>query len=160
MTPHQLSQEPIVKVGMLIRKPISEVFEAFVDPEVSTNFWFTKSSGRLDTSKEVTWEWEMYGASAQVRVKEIDRNKRIVIEWGQSGKTDVVEWEFTPFGKEATYVQITNSAFPEEGDKMVERALDAASGFTTVLDGAKAWLEYGIRLNLVADKYPAQSAED
>jgi len=27
-------------------------------------------------------------------------------------------------------------------------------GFTTVLDGAKAWLEHNIHLNLITDKYP------
>jgi hypothetical protein len=27
-------------------------------------------------------------------------------------------------------------------------------GFTTVLDGLKAYLEYGIELNLVKDKFP------
>ncbi len=37
----------VVKTEMLIRKPVAEVFEAFVDPEVTTKFWFAKSSGRL-----------------------------------------------------------------------------------------------------------------
>jgi len=30
------------KVEMLIRKPLDEVFEAFVDPTITTKFWFTK----------------------------------------------------------------------------------------------------------------------
>ena len=38
---------PIAKAQMLIRKPVSEVFTAFVDPAVTTRFWFTKSSGQL-----------------------------------------------------------------------------------------------------------------
>jgi len=42
---NQLS--PIVKAQMLIRRPVSEVFQAFVDPAVTTKFWFTKSSGPL-----------------------------------------------------------------------------------------------------------------
>ena len=155
----QLTTAPIVKAGMLIRKPAAEVFEAFVDPEVTANFWFTKSSGRLDSRKEVTWEWEMYDVSTLVRVKDIDPPKRIVIEWGEAGKTDMVAWEFTPYGSDATHVQITNSAFPGDGDQLLQKALDAAGGFTTVLDGAKAWLEFGIHLNLVADKYPAPYAQ-
>jgi len=36
----------------------------------------------------------------------------------------------------------------------VAQALDSAGGFTTVLDGAKAWLEYNINLNLIGDKFP------
>jgi len=62
----------IVKTQMLIRKPIAEVFEAFVDPAITTKFWFTKSSGRLEPGKEIRWDWEMYGASAEVNVKEIE----------------------------------------------------------------------------------------
>lgn len=27
---------------MLIRKSVSEVFQAFIDPEVTRHFWFTK----------------------------------------------------------------------------------------------------------------------
>ncbi|MOA24608.1 hypothetical protein D3C78_1452950 [compost metagenome] len=43
------------KAEMLVRKPIAEVFEAFVNPEITSLFWFTKSSGRLEEGKEVTW---------------------------------------------------------------------------------------------------------
>ena len=35
------------KAGMLIRRHVKEVFEAFIDPAITTKFWFTKSSGRL-----------------------------------------------------------------------------------------------------------------
>jgi uncharacterized protein YndB with AHSA1/START domain len=36
------------KAEMLICKPANEVFEAIINPEITTKFWFTKSSGRLD----------------------------------------------------------------------------------------------------------------
>jgi hypothetical protein len=41
----QLTQAPVAKAEMLIRKRMAEVFAAFVDPEITTGFWFTKSSG-------------------------------------------------------------------------------------------------------------------
>lgn len=28
-----------VKTQMLIRKPVSTVFQAFIDPKITTNFW-------------------------------------------------------------------------------------------------------------------------
>ncbi|EHK53368.1 activator of Hsp90 ATPase 1 family protein [Mesorhizobium alhagi CCNWXJ12-2] len=34
---------------MLIRKPVEEVFEAIVNPDITTKFWFSKGSGRLET---------------------------------------------------------------------------------------------------------------
>lgn len=42
---------PTVECQMMIRKPISEVFQAFMDPTVTTRFWFTKSSGGLEVGK-------------------------------------------------------------------------------------------------------------
>ena len=47
----QLTQAPVAKAEMLIRKPVAKVFEAFVDPEITRRFWFTKSTGRLETGK-------------------------------------------------------------------------------------------------------------
>src|SRR5207245_10195845 len=92
----QLKQVPITKTGKLIRKPVADVFEALVNPDITTKFWFTKSSGRLQAGKQVQWDWEMYGISIPVTPKAIEPNKRIVIEWpGYSGRT-TVEWLFAP----------------------------------------------------------------
>ena len=71
----------VAKAEMLIRKPVAEVFEAFVEPEVTTKFWFTKSSGRLEAGKQISWSWEMYNHSIEVTVKEVEKNKRIFVEW-------------------------------------------------------------------------------
>lgn len=35
-----LSQIPRAATGMLIRKPVAEVFEAIINPDITTNFWF------------------------------------------------------------------------------------------------------------------------
>ena len=60
---------PFARAEMLIRKPVAEVFEAFVNPAITSKFWFTKSSGRLEPGKQVQWDWEMYRSSAQVLVR-------------------------------------------------------------------------------------------
>jgi len=60
----QLTHAPSVEVGVLIRRPPGDVFQALVDPAITTRFWFTKSSGELVRGATVRWEWEMYGASA------------------------------------------------------------------------------------------------
>jgi uncharacterized protein YndB with AHSA1/START domain len=65
---------------MMVKRPVATVFEAFIDPAITTRFWFTKSSGKLEAGKTVTWEWEMYNVSGDVRVKEIVPNKKISFE--------------------------------------------------------------------------------
>ena len=88
----QLTQLPVAKTAMLIRRPVAEVFDAFINPEITTKFWFTKSSGRLEVGKPVKWEWEMYNVSTSVTAKVIEPNSRLLIEWdGYSGRT-LVEW--------------------------------------------------------------------
>ncbi len=150
----RLTKEPYAKAAMLIRRPVTEVFEAFIDPAITTKFWFTKSSGRLEEGKQVQWDWEMYNASSQVSVKAIEENKRILIEWSGYGTPDLVEWTFNALTEDTTFVSITNSGFSGNGDELVEQAMGSTSGFTMVLAGLKALLEHNIRLNLVADRFP------
>jgi len=66
------------ETGMLIRRPVADVFEALIKPEVTTRFWFTRSSGWLEAGKRVQWSWEMYGQSGDVDVDVVEENKRIV----------------------------------------------------------------------------------
>ena len=49
----QLKQTPVAKAEMLIRRPVAEVFEAFINPTITTKFWFTRSSGRLEPGSQV-----------------------------------------------------------------------------------------------------------
>ncbi|MGB4246746.1 MAG: SRPBCC family protein [Pseudohongiellaceae bacterium] len=154
MSKLELTQPPIAKTGMLIRRPVAEVFEAFIDPAVTTQFWFTKSSGRLEVGRQVKWEWEMYDASTQVTVKVIEPNTRIVIEWeGYNGNT-TVEWVFSPQADGTTFVEITESGLQGSGDELVGYACDSTGGFTWTLAGLKALLEHNVRLNLVGDRFP------
>jgi len=74
-------KDPVVSPQMLIRRPVAEGFEAFVDPRITTKFWFTKGSGRVETG-----------------------------------------------------------------------------GFSLLLAGAKAYLEHGVELHLVADRHPGATA--
>jgi len=150
----QLSKVPMAKTGMLIRKPVADVFEAFVNADITTKFWFTKSSGRLEPGKQVQWDWEMYDISIPVTVKCIEPLERIVIEWpGQNGPS-TVEWLFRTLEDDSTFVSITNSGFIGNGDELVSQATDSTQGFSLVLAGLKALLEHNVRLNLVADRYP------
>lgn len=152
MENYRLTHIPVAKAEMLIRKPVAEVFEAFVNPAVTSRFWFTKGSGRLETGKKVRWEWEMYGASIDVNVKTVEINRRILIEWDIPPTS--VEWVFTPNADNATFVSITNTGFSGDGDEIVRRAIDSTEAFTLVLSGLKAYLEHNVALNLVADRFP------
>ena len=146
------SNSIIVETQMLIRKPIAQVFEAFVNPEITTKFWFTKSSGRLELGKKVRWDWEMFGVGDELTVKEFEENRRILIEW--ENDPTAAEWNFEPLEDNTTLVKIANCNFPGSCDEVLPMAVDSKGGYVMVLAGLKAWLEHGIELNLVRDQFP------
>ncbi len=147
-------QVNFVEAQMLIRKPAAIVFEAFIDPTITRNFWFSKGSGRLETGKFISWEWEMYHVSTQVLVKEIIPNKKIVIDWDEPATR--VTFLFRELDDDKTYVVIRNDGLDKTGDELLALVKDLTGGFTTVLDGLKAYLEHNINLNLIADKFPKE----
>lgn len=54
---------------------------------------------------------------------------------------------------------IRNYGFQDTGQELIAALMDNTGGFTTVLDGLKAYLEHGIQLNLIADKFPQKDSE-
>ncbi len=144
-----LHTEPVARAEMLIRKPVAEVFDAFIDPAITSRFWFTRGDSQLDEGNRIKWYWDMYGVSAEVVVKSVEQNRRILIEWPTP-----VEWIFTPKGEHATFVSITASGFTGTDDEKVAQAIDSMGGFSLTLAGCKAFLEHGVELNLVADHNP------
>jgi len=145
-----LDDVSIAKVEMLIRKPVEEVFEAFINPSITTKFWFTKSSGRLEEGKRIRWDWEMYGVTAELDVIQLEPNRRILIQFDDDTN---VEWVFTP-RTDGTLVTISNTGFKGNPNEIVNHVIDSTSGFTIVLCGLKALLEHNIILNLVSDQFP------
>jgi uncharacterized protein YndB with AHSA1/START domain len=148
------SSQLTAKAEMLIRKAAPEVFEAFADPAITSRFWFTHGSSRLEPGKRLRWDWEMYGFSMQVEVKAVEPGSRIVVHWwGEGEAPTTIEWVFTPRA-EGTFVSVTNSGFSGTPDEIARQAIGSTEGFTFVLAGAKAFLEHGIELNLVRDRHP------
>lgn len=85
-------------------------------------------------------------------VKDIIENKKITTEWGEPSTH--VEYEFKALTADTTYVIIKNWGFKDRGAELIKAINDNTGGFTTVLDGLKAYLEHNIKLNLISDKFP------
>jgi uncharacterized protein YndB with AHSA1/START domain len=140
---------PSARTQMLIRKSAAEVYQAFIDPNQTSKFWFSRGSGKLVQGETVKWFWDMYGFSVDVRVITLEQDRRILVEWPTP-----VEWVFSPRGTNATLVTIVANGFTGTADEQVANAIDSMGGFSFVLAGCKAWLEHGVQLNLVADHNP------
>jgi uncharacterized protein YndB with AHSA1/START domain len=148
-----MTETTVAKAQMLIRKPVAQVFEALVDPAITSRFWFSKSSGRLEPGKRIRWDWEMYDHHTEVEVKEIDKNQRILIEWNGPDNPSLVEWIFETRG-ESTFVIVNNWGFGGDAKKIVAQAIDSTGGFSFLLAALKVFLEHGIEPNFVVDHDP------
>lgn len=146
--------EPTARMELLIRRDPDVVFNAFVDPAIVTRFWFDRTTGPLAPGARVTWFWDRYDASADIRVLEFEPNEHLLIEW-DSG-TDLaatVDWRFEPIAGRGTAVRVVErGAFDTDPAKAIDQVADSTAGFALVLAAAKAFLEHGIELNIVADK--------
>ncbi len=96
----------------------------------------------------------MYNFSAVVIPKEILMYKKFLFEWGKT--TTTVEFNFKELSDGSTFVTVSECGFNKSGDELLAAIKDSTGGFTTVLNGLKAYLEFGINLNLIADKFPKE----
>ncbi len=148
--------EITAKAQMIIHRPVSDVFEAFADPDIMTQFWFPKASGRLEEGKEVKW-YVGTGVDAYeitVHVKAAQRPHTLHIQWGADGAFTDVEWKFESQGDGDTIVRICESGFSGDQSEVVQAALNSTGGFNQVITAAKALLEHGARINVVEDHVP------
>ncbi|MDF2186786.1 SRPBCC domain-containing protein [Paraflavitalea sp. CAU 1676] len=150
-----LSSQPVAKASMLIRKPAADLFEAFVDPDITSKFWFTRASDRLDAGRNVTWYWDHYEVSAEVVPQALDKYRQISWSWpAQGGINTNVVIMLSPRGEQATFMTIEEKGWDAATEKINEILVGQTEGWSFVLAGLKAWLEHGIQLNLVADHNP------
>ncbi|WP_225906362.1 SRPBCC family protein [Ensifer canadensis] len=150
----KLQDELIANAEMLIRRPVAEAFEAFVDPSITSRFWLSEGSGRLERGRRITWTWRWYNFSVDADVKAVEPNQRILVEWSGYGYPTPIEWIFTEGPDSTIFAKVTNKGFRGAAKEVAQMAVDATEGFSFVLAGAKAWLEHGIQLNLVPDRFP------
>ena len=63
------------------------------------------------------------------------------------------EWIFEDRAERGTYVCVVHSGFDMEAEDFIEQIVDSTGGFALVLAAAKVFLEHGIELNIVADRF-------
>ena len=129
---------------MLIRRPAADLYRAFIEPDQLTRFWLASASAPLEVGKSVRWEFMVPGAVANLQAKELEKGRRILVEWEDGATT---EWLFEPHDKDSTVVKVDHQA---EGD--LASANESTQGYTIVLCDLKTLLETGTSTNLVRDK--------
>ena len=140
------------RVSGRIAKPVSEVFEAVVDPAQLSRYFTTGGArGRLEAGATVYWDFHDFPGAFPVEVIEVEKDRRIVLSWeaeegtAATGSSTVVTMTFEPTEDGRTLVTIA-----EQGWRDTEAGLKASygncQGWMQMLCALKAHIEYGINL--------------
>jgi uncharacterized protein YndB with AHSA1/START domain len=138
----------------IVRKPMVEVFAAFADAGKMSRYWFTRKDDGLREGESVTlYMGTGDGAfSFDVQVKAVNPPHRIAWEWdGPDGTVTRVTFSFDETEDGDTILTVEESGFSGSDENMIERALDSTGGFNQVIIAAKAFIEHGVSVNVVAD---------
>ena len=135
--------------SMLIRRPASEIFRAITMPDILTKFWLARASGPLEVGKRVRRDFMVKGASDEVLVKKMERDRRLLTELSD-GTT--VTWQLTSHPDATTVIEVEQAGFKGTPGEIAKAALGSTQGYTIVLCALKTLLEQGEPMNLVHDK--------
>lgn len=134
-----------------ILKPANEVYEAFVDPLKIGRFWFSSSSERWEQGRIITLRYDEYGAYGDIKIIEIEENKKIVFIWGNDGEGNTVTIMLNELDNSSTIVEVKEEGFIEKDENLISTLLDNKEGWVYTLTCLKGYLEYGadLRASLV-----------
>lgn len=139
--------EPRFEVQLKIRKQVDEVFEGVVNPKKLSGYFTRTASGPIVAGTTVKWSFPEFPEEFPVKVREVVKNERIVLEWEASerGYDTKVEMIFKRLDDGATMVQIRESGW-RETPKGIESSYGNCGGWMHMVCCLKGYLEYGINL--------------
>jgi len=140
--------ELVARAKMLIRRPATETFDAFVQPDLITRFWLKGTTGPLGQGAQVEWQFMVPGATERVNITAFDKPRHIAFAWAESGLG--VDIKFFEEQRSITVVSVEVRGFEVEGG--TDQVVNATEGFSIVLCDLKVLLESGHSANLVKDK--------
>jgi len=128
-----------------VLKPAIEVFEAIVNPAQMTNYFISKSSGRMEEGATVQWGFPEFEGEFPVRIGKIVKDELISFYWDHEGTEHLVEITLIPYNGNETVIKVI-----ERGEANTEAGIKWAKGNTegwaNFLACLKAWMEYGVHL--------------
>jgi uncharacterized protein YndB with AHSA1/START domain len=135
-----------IKVGLVMQKPAHEVFEAIADPSKMSNYFISKSSGRMEEGKELIWKFPEIEMEFPIRVGKTEKDKYLSYTWLDANWIEtLVEITLTPKENNSTSVTVTEKSRKndEPGIKWLKSNTEGWANFLACM---KAYLEYGINL--------------
>lgn len=127
-----------IQTQMQINVPANKAYEAFVNPEEISGFWFSHSSERWETGKTITLKYVEYNAELDIEIVHMEENRLIQFTWGN--RPVDIHFEENDNGVIVTTIE-------QDFDKNeVEQLLGQKEGWVYMLSCLKAYLEYNVKI--------------
>lgn len=143
----------IAKATIQIQKPIDEVFEGIINPEMMTNYFISESNGRMETGKELIWKFPEFPVEVPLKDINIETNRLVSFVWDPETVVKII-LEAQP--DKSTLIKVTEDG-KEFNEKNLKWALENTEGWANFLACMKAYLEYGIQLRKGAFDFMKQN---
>ena len=134
-----------IKVALQILKPANTVFEAIIDPEHMSNYFISKSTGKMVEGKTLTWKFPEFEAEFPIHVEKIEQDRYISYRWEVDGEMLLVEMTLEPTEGDSTVVTITEKG-RDNDEAGLKWLMGNTGGWANFLACLKAYLEHGINL--------------
>lgn len=134
-----------IKAALQIQKPISEVFNAIIDPAKMSNYFISQSTGKMEEGKNLVWKFPEFEIEVPVRVGKIEKDKYISYYWENNKLEMLVEINLSIHENNSTVVTITEKSMKND-EAGINWLKGNTEGWANFLACLKAYLEYGINL--------------
>jgi uncharacterized protein YndB with AHSA1/START domain len=134
-----------IKAALQILKPMDEVFDAIVDPSKMSNYFISKGSGRMESGKQIIWQFPEFAIEFPIRVDKIVKDKYISFYWNIDGIDLLVEMTLTSKNGNMTVLTVTEKSRKND-EAGINWLKGNTEGWANFLACLKAYLEYGINL--------------
>jgi uncharacterized protein YndB with AHSA1/START domain len=125
-----------------IQKPIEEVYEGIINPEMMTKYFISESNGRLETGQDLLWKFPEFDERFPITEVVVVENTSVSFKWDPDTQVQI---HLEAYNSTSTVVKIT------EGDKdyspeNLAWLISNTGGWSNFLACLKAYLEYGVQL--------------
>lgn len=134
-----------IKTKIRIQKSPHDVYDAVVDPKKMSNYFISKGSGRMETGKELIWNFPEFDMDVPVRVDTTKADQYISFYWDVKDNAHLVEITLEADGENATIVTVTEKQENNDEDG-IRWLMGNTEGWANFLACLKAYLEYDINL--------------
>lgn len=136
-----------IKTGLQVLKPVSEVFDNIVDPDMMKNYFISQGSGMMKEGEVLTWKFPEMDLEFKIKVGRIEKDKYISFSWdgAMDGAQTLVEIVLQPVKKDITFISVTEKS-KENNEAGIKWLKSNTEGWANFLACLKAWMEYGIHL--------------